>query len=385
MLSDNTILGVSPVTIPEAVDIATICFDSGAVPMIVGNPGIGKTACLEQIAEKEGIDFINFRAGSMYEALFVGIAKFDQEEKDRFHITMSKLYPRKDTKGLFVFDEFNRATRQMTQAMFSAFDSRQINDYYFPKGWKIASAANLGRKFVTTQVDSALYDRVHLIHVQADRDSWLNWANTHQIHPIITSYIEANPEELAKVGDEGADLNQLFPTPRSWERTSNLLNAAMIGGYVAIEDGVTTRNIATALAGTLGQEAAEKFGAWTQKQGIRLTASQLLNDFPAHREELVEMLSSAQGPAVTASILAGMSQYFANMATINDVQASKYSETFDGVFNILNKEGQGMFVNTFFNFDQETPQMKIIKKIVNKLSDPTREKILETLSEARDF
>lgn len=68
----------------------------------------------------------------------------------------------------------------------------------------------------------ALANRLCHLEVKADAASWHQWAVSHGIHRLITGYIDYNPTCLTL--NKALSTELAFPTPRSWEMASNILN-----------------------------------------------------------------------------------------------------------------------------------------------------------------
>lgn len=69
---------------------------------------------------------------------------------------------------------------------------------------------------------SALANRFAHVDIEADADTFVEWANVNDLHPLIMGFIRFRPGLLHVM--EGSDL-RAFPTPRAWEAVSRVAGA----------------------------------------------------------------------------------------------------------------------------------------------------------------
>jgi hypothetical protein len=87
-----------------------------------------------------------------------------------------------------------------------------------------------------------------MINAESDAQQWREWAMDHGINSVIAAFIKWRPELLIakEIPGEGA-----FPSPRSWEATSNIL-ALNLGQSIERE----------MILGAIGEGAAIEFEAY---------------------------------------------------------------------------------------------------------------------------
>ena len=126
------------------------------------------------------------------------------------------------------------------------------------------------------------------MHIEAvgNPASWIEWANLHGIHPYVIGFISYSPATLMEVETSMDEL--AFPTPRSWEMVSNILN------YVS--DNLD--EVIQLVAGCIGKDTAYCFKAWTEMYGVIPEISEVfdgsLTQIPK-RPEVVLALTSQIG------------------------------------------------------------------------------------------
>ena len=98
----------------------------------------------------------------------------------------------------------------------------------------------------------ALANRLLHITVKGDPDSWHDWAVKSGIHRFVTSFLEYNPTALMR--SDSPESTLAFPTPRSWEMVSNILNG--------ISDNID--DMYSLIAGIVGSGVAVEFRTWAK-------------------------------------------------------------------------------------------------------------------------
>lgn len=201
-------------------------YQKADIPAYVhGAPGLGKSDIMRQLAEEQDIGFIDIRVGTMLPEDLTGIPVPDLEKRVAVWLR-AVFWPeekRDGKRGIIVFDELSDANRNLQSAIYRVILDRQIGDYKLPEGWWPVAAGNRREDRAAAQsLSTALANRFAHIHVRADADAWVIWANQHDIDPMLVGFIKFRPHLLHSM--EGADL-LAFPTPRSWAKASRVFNA----------------------------------------------------------------------------------------------------------------------------------------------------------------
>jgi len=192
--------------------------------MIWGPPGVGKSAIVRSVAEANKCEFIDLRLAQM-EA--IDIKGLPVPEKDGVRWKISAAYPRDPaSKGILFLDELSACDRTIQTAAYELILDRKLGeDYRLPDGWLIVAAGNRTEDVASAvAMSSALANR--FLHVELDYDpkGWLDWARQNDVHGAVIGLIRFNPALLADMDETKQNLERGFPTPRSWERVSFLLN-----------------------------------------------------------------------------------------------------------------------------------------------------------------
>lgn len=213
-----------------------------AVPYIKGKPGVGKSAITRQIAEQRNIAFIDLRLSQLESADIRGIPVPDLElgssrwlppETIPFEAFSDMNVPgdakgRKFSDGGILFlDEINRARFDVLQAAFQLVLDRTVGLHRLLDNWFIVCAGNLGEADhteVTEFTDAALNNRFAHFNVEDAGlfDCWMEWATGEgQINRDVVNFINIKPSALYVDPKED---EEVFATPRSWEKFSRILD-----------------------------------------------------------------------------------------------------------------------------------------------------------------
>lgn len=218
---------VAAESIHGAKELARV-FRKNNIPVYLhGAPGLGKSDIVKQLAAEEEIGFIDLRIGTMLPEDLTGIPVPDLEKRLAVWLR-ADFWPsvkRDGPKGIIMFDELSDAPRNLQSCIYRVILDRQIGDYKLPEGWWPMAAGNRREdKAAAQQISTALANRFAHIHVHADTDCWLTWANTNGISPMLMGFIKWRPGLLHAMDSNGTNL-LAFPTPRSWAQASKVFDA----------------------------------------------------------------------------------------------------------------------------------------------------------------
>lgn len=203
--------------------------------IIMGPPGIGKTAIAEQVADELGIHFVAYSIThhTRQSALglpYIDTAEYGGEEVRVSRYTMSEIIAAvwdsmKDSsckEGILFLDEVNCASETLAPAMLQFLQYKTFGQHKLPEGWIIVCAGNPPEyNRAARDFDPAMLDRLKVMQVEPDVDVWLNYADSAHIHPAVVSYVAAHPENFYKV--RSAATRPRIVTARGWEDLSKIL------------------------------------------------------------------------------------------------------------------------------------------------------------------
>jgi len=237
------------------------------IPALLGDPGVGKTSAFIQVADEYKLPYFDTIV-AQYDAGELGgfgIPKIEEligpdgkpvKDKngktvmiDRVRRARPDHMPDLDVPaGIWNLDELAQAFLANQNIVSQLVNEHRIGRHDVSPGITIGVTSNKPEnKAGTTSMPSHLVDRLTLIYIEPDFEEFLEYAQAHQINPLVRVYLQNNPASLHKF-EPGA---KSCPTPRSWERAGTWLDRQL-------PDHIQTE----ALMGTIGEGETPKFQAW---------------------------------------------------------------------------------------------------------------------------
>ena len=203
--------------------------------LLIGPPGIGKTAVMEQVAAECKVGLVAYTITHHTRQSAVGLPKivtrnYGGMEIDITEYTMSEIiasvyeYMEQTGKkeGILFIDEINCVSETLAPAMLQFLQNKIFGTHKVPQGWIIVAAGNppAYNKSVR-EFDVVTLDRIKKIIIEPDLNVWKEYAYAQNIHPAIMSYLNIRPQYFCTV--ETTVDGKRFATPRGWEDLSQLI------------------------------------------------------------------------------------------------------------------------------------------------------------------
>ena len=201
--------------------------------LLIGPPGIGKTAIMEQIARDCAIGLVAYTMTHHTRQSAVGLPvlerrKFDGTEYTVTSYTMSEIiasvYEQMEKsgcqEGILFLDEINCVSETLMPAMLQFLQYKTFGGHRLPEGWVIVVAGNPpAYNRSVREFDTVTLDRVRRMEVEPDLQVWKEYAIERRLHPAVLSFLELRPERfyVMEPGSSG------FVTGRAWEDLSQIL------------------------------------------------------------------------------------------------------------------------------------------------------------------
>lgn len=205
--------------------------------IMMGPPGIGKTAIVSQVAEELGVNFVSYSMTHHTRQSALGLpyiseADYGGKEYKVSRYTMSEIiaatYDAIErtgiAEGIIFLDEVNCVSETLAPAMLQFLQYKTFGQHKLPVGWAIVTAGNPPEYNRSARdFDAAMLDRMKRIDIEPDLDVWMEYATTHGVHPAIITYLQNKPQNFYHV-HAGVESTSIV-TARGWEDLSRMLLA----------------------------------------------------------------------------------------------------------------------------------------------------------------
>ena len=202
---------------------------------MIGAPGIGKTAIMEQIAQELNVGLVSYSMTHHTRQSALGLPFITQEEYgDRqfavSEYTMSEIVAavyklQKETgrqEGILFLDEINCVSETLAPAMLQFLQYKIFGTHQIPKGWLVVTAGNPPEYNKSVrEYDIATWDRLKRIDVEPDYEIWKEYAYKKGIHGAILTSLEIKKNYFYLV--ETKVDRKSFVTARGWEDLSEMI------------------------------------------------------------------------------------------------------------------------------------------------------------------
>ena len=196
------------------------------IPVFVwGNPGVGKSSIIKQIANDKNMEFIDLRLSLLDPTDLRGIPFFDSSNKSAIW-AKPEFLPNSNSQafGILFLDEINSAPPTVQAAAYQLILDRKIGEYTLPINYAIVAAGNYeSDRGVTYRMPTPLANRFVHLDFELDFEEWKSWAYESKIDTRIISFLSYKPQNLFTFDAKAKEKS--FATPRSWSFVNDILNS----------------------------------------------------------------------------------------------------------------------------------------------------------------
>lgn len=202
---------------------------------LVGAPGIGKTAIVEQIATELDLGFVSYSMTHHTRQSALGLPfilekEYGGQTYSVSEYTMSEIissiYEEMEKtgkkQGILFLDEINCVSETLAPSMLQFLQYKTFGRHKVPDGWIVVTAGNPPEyNDSVREYDIAMLDRLKKIEVEPDYPVWKEFALQTGIHPVILSYLEIKTQYFYRVITT-VD-GKSFVTARAWDDLSQMI------------------------------------------------------------------------------------------------------------------------------------------------------------------
>lgn len=203
---------------------------------LLGAPGIGKTAVMEQIAQELSVALVSYSMThhTRQSALglpFISHREYEGMKYDVSEYTMSEiiasLYEVMEEsgikEGILFLDEINCVSETLAPSMLQFLQYKVFGKHKVPEGWVIVTAGNPPEYNKSVrEFDVVTMDRLKVLTVEADYQVWKEYAMERGLHTAILNFLELKKEYFYKI--ETTVNGRSYVTARGWEDLSEILS-----------------------------------------------------------------------------------------------------------------------------------------------------------------
>ena len=202
---------------------------------LMGPPGIGKTAIMEQIASELGVGLVSYSMThhTRQSALglpFIVTKNYGGKDYEVSEYTMSEIiasvYDMIETtghkEGILFLDEINCVSETLAPAMLQFLQYKIFGRHTVPEGWIVVTAGNPPEyNNSVREFDIVTWDRLKRVDVDADYEVWKEYAYHKGVHASITTYLDIKKGDFYLI--ETTVDGKSFVTARGWSDLSDMI------------------------------------------------------------------------------------------------------------------------------------------------------------------
>ena len=221
---------------------------------MLGKPGIGKTAIMEQVASELNIGLVSYSMThhTRQSALglpFITDKSYGGVDYKVSEYTMSEIiasvYDTIETtgftEGILFLDEINCVSETLAPAMLQFLQYKTFGRHRVPDGWIVVTAGNPPEYNTSVrEFDIVTWDRLKRLDVEEDLEAWKEYAYSKGTHASIITYLDIKKDDFYKI--ESTVDGKSFVTARGWSDLSDIIrlyeqlefpvNEKLVGQYL---------------------------------------------------------------------------------------------------------------------------------------------------------
>ena len=313
---------------------------------LMGPPGIGKTAIMQQIASELGVGLVSYSMTHHTRQSALGLPyiltkNYGGKEYSVSEYMMSEIIASvydlmEETglkEGILFLDEINCVSETLTPSMLQFLQFKTFGRHRVPDGWIVVTAGNPPEyNNSVREFDTVTWDRLKRIDIEPDYQIWKEYALDRGVHPSISTYLDIKSGDFYRV--ETTVEGKTIVTARAWLNLSDMIRLYEQNG-IAVDE--------------------KMIGQYLQDPRISKSFSNYYDLFNKYRSDYQ-----------IDDILAGK----ASDEIIERAKAARYDERLSLLGLILDRVGSDL--RKFYYREQVlTEELAFFRKIKAALADPS--------------
>ncbi|MCQ2550459.1 MAG: AAA family ATPase [Lachnospiraceae bacterium] len=202
---------------------------------LLGAPGIGKTAIMEQIAGELGIALVSYSMTHHTRQSALGLPFIKEKEYGGKTVSVSEytmseiissIYETMEEsgvkEGVLFLDEINCVSETLAPSMLQFLQYKVFGRHQVPEGWVIVTAGNPPEyNRSVREFDVVTMDRLKVLSVEADYPAWKAYAIEKGLHGAILNFLDVKKEYFYHM--ETTPEGRSYVTARGWEDLSDII------------------------------------------------------------------------------------------------------------------------------------------------------------------
>ena len=202
---------------------------------LMGPPGIGKTAIMQQIASELGVGLVSYSMTHHTRQSALGLPyittkNYGGKEYSVSEYTMSEIIASvydmmEETgvkEGILFLDEINCVSETLAPAMLQFLQYKIFGRHRVPDGWIVVTAGNPPEyNNSVREFDTVTWDRLKRIDIEPDYNIWKEYALDRGVHPSISTYLDIRSKDFYRV--ESTVEGKSIVTARAWLNLSDMI------------------------------------------------------------------------------------------------------------------------------------------------------------------
>ena len=205
--------------------------------VLMGPPGIGKTAIISQLAEEMELSFVSYSMTHHTRQSALGLPEITTKEYGgrKYTVTdytmseiIASVYEVMEqtgiTRGILFLDEINCVSETLVPAMLQFLQFKTFGRHRLPKGWILIAAGNPPEYNRSARdFDVVTWDRVRRMDIEPDLYAWNQYMAGKGLHPAVHAYLMQKPDRFYRMSRTVDGTG--FVTARGWSDLSGMLTA----------------------------------------------------------------------------------------------------------------------------------------------------------------